>query len=149
MLFRTRGYGALAVLVALALVGVARGDSYDRRGEVVVTNDWRDDVRITMWTHAKERIGGHWTIRPGETATLEYDGENIKVRPNYKIKVGEDWGWVNVGDVGRFSRHGVWKLSVRDIWRATHPDRGEYRRDRHDWDPDRPYNRPLPDYLKP
>ncbi|CAK0774796.1 conserved exported hypothetical protein [Gammaproteobacteria bacterium] len=150
MLFKkAKGYGILAALVVLAsLAHVAEARDYEQRGPIVIHNDWRDDVRITVWTHAKERIGGHWTINSGDTATLEYEGENIKVRPNYKIKVGEDWGWVNVADVGRF-RHGTWKLNVRDIWRATHQDRGERHHNPRDWDPDRPYNRPLPDFLRP
>jgi len=98
------------------------GPEYSRegpRGEIQVTNDWRDAVNVTMWTHRRERIGEGWTLRPGISAFLDVDGERIKVRPSYKIKVGEDWGWVNLGDVGRF-RRGVWYVSVRDVWRATH-----------------------------
>ncbi|NJM11756.1 MAG: hypothetical protein HC889_07630 [Synechococcaceae cyanobacterium SM1_2_3] len=89
------------------------------RGEIQVTNDWRDEINVTIWTHQRERIGDSWTLRPGETAVLAVDGIRIKVRPNYKIKVGDDWGRVNLGAVGEFSR-GTWYVNVRDIWRATH-----------------------------
>lgn len=99
------------------------------RGQIQVTNDWRDTVSVTMWTHRRERIGDSWQIESGETALLAVDGRRIKVRPNYKIKVGDDWGWVNLDAVGQFSR-GTWYVNVRDIWRATHqrggrPDRGD------------------------
>jgi hypothetical protein len=95
------------------------------RGQIQITNDWRDTVNVTMWTHRRERIGESWQIDSGETALLAVDGARIKVRPNYKIKVGDDWGWVNLGAVGEFSR-GTWYVNVRDIWRATHQrgDRG-------------------------
>lgn len=102
------------------------------RGQIQVTNDWRDDVNVTMWTHRRERIGDSWLIESGESAVLAVDRVRIKVRPNYKIKVGDDWGWVNLGRVGQFSG-GIWYVNVRDIWRATHqrggrggrPDRGD------------------------
>ncbi len=68
------------------------------RGLLEVINDWQDEVKVTVWSHHRERI---------------------KVRPHYKIKVGEDWGWVDVGQVGEF-QNGVWYVRVRDIWRATH-----------------------------
>ncbi len=121
----------MATLLFIAPIGaMAQQDRYsppyepepprDRpRGQIQVTNDWRDEVRLTMWTHRRERIGDSWTLSPGETAVLAVDGIRIKVRPNYKIKVGDDWGWVNLGVVGEFSR-GVWRVNVRDIWRATH-----------------------------
>ncbi len=95
------------------------------RGQIQVTNDWRDTVNVTMWTHQREQIGDSWEIESGETAFLAVDGERIKVRPNYKIKVGNDWGWVNLDRVGQF-RRGIWYVNVRDIWRATH------QRDRYD-----------------
>ena len=98
------------------------------RGQLQITNDWRETVTITMWTHRRERIGTSWELDAGETAYLAVDEDRIRVRPNYKIKVGEDWGWVNVGDVAEF-RRGVWYATVRDIWRATH-QRNERRRDR-------------------
>ena len=102
------------------------------RGQIQVTNDWRDEVNVTLWTHRRERIGDSWVLEPGESAFLAVDEDRIKVRPNYKIKVGNDWGWVNLGDVAQF-RRGAWYVTVRDIWRATHqrggrgdrPDRGD------------------------
>lgn len=97
------------------------------RGEIQVTNDWRDPVRVTVWTHRRERIGDSWLLEPGESAFLAVDEERIRVRPTYKIKVGSDWGWVDVGNVGQFDR-GVWYVNVRDIWRATHQRGG-----RPDW----------------
>lgn len=99
------------------------------RGEIQVQNNWRDTVEVTMWTHQRERIGDAWEINPGQTVYLLADGIRIKARPNYKIKVGDDWGWVNLGDVGEF-RRGRWHVRVRDIWQATH-QRGD-RRDRRD-----------------
>lgn len=128
----------LAVLIVVPNAAIAQ-DRYrqpsseyrqDRpRGQIQITNDWRDTVTITMWTHNRERIGTSWDIAAGETAYLAVDEDRIRVRPNYKIKVGEDWGWVNVGDVAEF-RRGVWYANVRDIWRATH-QRGD--RQRRDW----------------
>ena len=93
------------------------------RGEIHVINDWRDDVNLSMWSDNRERIG-EWTIRPGENVVLQEQGERIKVRPNYKIKVGEDWGWVDVGEVAQF-QNGVWQVTVRNVWQATHRDRPE------------------------
>jgi hypothetical protein len=101
------------------------------RGEIQVTNDWRDTVKVTMWTHRRERIGDYWLIEPGDSAFLAIDEDRIKVRPNYKIKVGDGWGWVELENVGEFHR-GVWYVNVRDIWRATHPHSG----DRSGWEAD-------------
>ncbi|CDI01538.1 exported hypothetical protein [Candidatus Competibacter denitrificans Run_A_D11] len=105
------------------------GREYPRsqpRGYIQVNNDWRDVVSVTMWTHQRERIGDAWEIEPGKTVYLLADGVRIKARANYKIKVGDEWGRVNLGDVGQF-RGGRWYVRVRDIWRATHArgDRGD------------------------
>ena len=91
------------------------------RGIIQVTNDWRDEVQLSLWSHRREPIG-EWSIGPGDNVVLEADGEQIKVRPNYKIKVGDDWGWVNLGEVGQFQQ-GTWFVSVRSIWSATHRER--------------------------
>jgi hypothetical protein len=101
----------------------ARRDSGPERsrGPIQVINDWRDDVHLSMWTDQRERIG-EWSIRPGEQVILQEGGERVRVRSNYKIKVGDDWGWVNVGQVGQF-QNGVWYVTVRDVWQATHRDR--------------------------
>ena len=56
-----------------------------------------------------DRTGCCWGRRDGP----------IRVRPNYKIKVGDDWGWVDVGQVGQF-QNGRWYVNVRDVWQATH-----------------------------
>ena len=136
--------GTLAALLLMTPSWVA-GQNYYRsesgRGTIQVTNDWRDEVKLTMWTSQRERIGEYWVLSPGETAFLEYRDVRIKVRPTYKIKVGNDWGWVNLGEVGEF-QDGVWYVNVRDIWRATHQDRGRR---------DRPYGGGYdqPDYLRP
>ncbi len=131
-------YGLLAILLwVVPMATSAQGHDYrdeGGRGPIQVTNDWRDAVRITMWTHRRERIGGSWTIEPGDSAFLVIEETRIKVRPNYKIKVGDDWGWVNIGEVGEF-QDGVWYVNVRDVWRATHRDRPD-RQDR------------TPDYLR-
>ena len=126
-----RWCGMLAVILFIApMVVVAQGQPREPRwgpargwprGEISVMNDWQDEVRVSMWSSRRERIGD-WLIRPGDQAVLEVDGERIRVRPGYKIKVGEDWGWVDVGEVGQFQQ-GTWYVSVRTIWRATHQER--------------------------
>jgi hypothetical protein len=98
------------------------GNVPDRpRGIIQITNDWRDEVRLSLWSHRREPVG-EWTIGAGDNVVLEADGERIKVRPSYKIKVGEDWGWVNLGEVGQFQQ-GTWFVNVRSIWSATHRER--------------------------
>ena len=47
-------------------------------------------MKVTVWSHHRERIG-EWIIASGQPAVFEVDGERIKVRPGYKIKVGDDW----------------------------------------------------------
>ena len=126
-----RGYGMLvAVLLLAPMLVVAQSQPREMRwgnargwprGEIQVINDWQDDVKVSMWSGRRERIGD-WIIRPGDNAVLEMDGERIKVRPGYKIKVGDDWGWVDLGEVGQFQQ-GTWYVSVRTIWRATHRER--------------------------
>jgi len=120
---------AVAVLIA-PLWAVAqpqpREPRWDRgadrsRGAIEIINDWRDDVNLTLWTDQRERLG-EWSIRPGEQVVLQEGGRRLRVRPNYKIKVGDDWGWVNVGQVGQFS-NGTWYVNVRNVWQATHADR--------------------------
>jgi hypothetical protein len=103
----------------------------DPRGVLEVINDWQDEVRLTVWSNRRERIG-EWIVIPGQTNAFEEGGQRIKVRPHYKIKVGEDWGWVDVGQVGEF-HNGVWFVRVRDIWRATHGARQRDRADVPDW----------------
>ncbi len=107
----------------------AHGD--EPRGLLEVINDWQDQVNITLWSNQRERIG-EWVLNPGAMNTFEDGGHRIKVRPHYKIKVGDDWGWVDVGHVGQF-QNGVWYVRVRDIWRATHGARQRDRADLPDW----------------
>lgn len=140
------GWFSLLVIGFWAIPLVTSAQGYDDRdedgrGPIEVTNDWRDEVQITMWTHRRERIGGSWTLDPGDAAFLAVERERIKVRPRYKIKVGNDWGWVNVGQVGHF-QDGVWYVNVRDVWRATHRDRADHWRDDRDGQDD------VPDYLR-
>ena len=101
------------------------------RGLLEVINDWQDNVQVTIWSNQRERIG-EWTIPPGQTVNFAQEGQRIKVRPHYKIKVGEDWGWVDVGQVGEF-HNGVWFVRIRDIWRATHGARQRDRAEVPDW----------------
>ena len=117
----------VAVLVLTPLLAVAQVQyresrqvrNYDQaRGPIQVVNDWRDVVNVSLWSEHRERIGA-WVIRPGERAMLGEARRPIRVRPNYKIKVGDDWGWVDVGQVGQF-QNGTWYVNVRDVWQATH-----------------------------
>ena len=57
---------------------------------------------------------------------LQDRDERIRVRPNYKIKVGNDWGWMDVEQVDQF-QNGTWYVNVRNVWAATHYDRPEGR----------------------
>jgi hypothetical protein len=126
---RLWGLGALIlVLTPLLAVGQTRtrealpAKSSDRsRGEVQVTNDWRDEINLSMRTDNQEQLG-EWSIRPGENVVLQERGERIKVRPNYKITVGDGGDWVDVGQIGQF-RNGTWYVHVRDVWAAAHQDR--------------------------
>ena len=130
-------WGMLAVVLCIVpLLAVAqpqpREPRSDRgadrpRGAMHVVNDWRDEISLSMWSDQRERIG-EWAIRPGEQVVLQERGQRLRVRPSYKIKVGEDWGWVDVGQVGQF-QNGTWYVHVRDVWQATHRDRYESPRD--------------------
>ena len=131
-----RWCGMLAVVVLIApLLAVAQprpreprsSDSGPgrSRGEMQVTNDWRDEVNLSVWSDNRERLG-EWLIRPGENVVLQERGERLRVRPNYKIKVGDDGDWVDVGQVGQF-QNGTWYVNVRNVWAATHDDRPEGR----------------------
>jgi hypothetical protein len=95
----------------------AQHDDY-ARGPIEVVNDWRDVVNVSMWSARREPIGA-WLVRPGERVLLGEARRPIRVRPHYKIKVGDDWGWVDVGQVGQF-QNGTWYVNVRDVWQATH-----------------------------
>ena len=117
----------VAILVLTPLLAVAQvqyresrqARNYDQaRGPIQVVNDWRDVVNVSMWSEHRERIG-EWVVRPGERTILGEARQPIRVRPNYKMKVGDDWGWVDVGQVGQF-RNGTWYVNVRDVWQATH-----------------------------
>jgi len=101
------------------------------RGLLEVFNDWEDDVKVTVWSQQRERIG-EWNIPRGQTVNFAVEGQRIKVRPHYKIKVGDDWGWVEVGQVGEL-HNGAWHVRVRDIWRATHGARQRDRAEVPDW----------------
>ena len=72
------------------------------RGAIEIINDWRDDVNLSMWTDQRQPLG-EWSLQPGDQVRLEERGRPLRVNPDYKIKVGEDWGWVNVGQVGQFN----------------------------------------------
>ena len=117
------------LLAMVPTLAVAQGYGRDRateRGTIRVDNNWRDAVHITIWTNRGEELGGGWRFASGESAFLADGERKIKVRPNYKIKVGDGWGRVNIRDVGQF-QNGVWYVNVRDLWRATHRNRGDER----------------------
>src|SRR5919202_2201557 len=123
---RRWGLGALLlVLTPLLAVGQPRARealpdrSADRsRGEVQVANDWRDEITLSMRTDNQERLG-EWSIRPGENVVLQERGERIRIRPNYKITVGDSGDWVDVGQVGQF-RNGTWYVNVREVVAAAY-----------------------------
>jgi len=131
-----RVWGMLAVVLCLApLVAIAQpqpreprsNSSADQpRGAMQVVNDWQDEVSLSVWSENRERLG-EWLIRPGENVALQERGERIRVHSNYKIKLGADAGWVDVGEVGQL-QNGVWHVNVRNVWAATHhQDRPEGR----------------------
>ena len=95
--------------------------SRESRGEIQVVNDLRDEVSLSMLSENRELLG-EWSIRPRENVVLQDRGERIRVRPNDKIKMGDDGEWVDVGQVGQF-QDGMWRVDVRDIWTATQQDR--------------------------
>jgi hypothetical protein len=134
---RLWGLGVLLlVLTPLLAVGQTRtrealpAKSSDRsRGEVQVVNDWRDEILLSMRTDNQERLG-EWSIRPGENVVLQERGERIRIRPNYKITVGDSGDWVDVGKVGQF-RDGIWHVKVRDVVTVAyqnHPEGRDARR---------------------
>jgi len=90
-----------------------------------VINDWRDEVSLSLWSDTQERLG-EWSIRRGENVVLQERGGQIRVRPNDEMQVGDNSGWVEVGQVGQF-QNGTWYVNMRDVWAATHPDRPEGR----------------------
>jgi len=121
-----RVWGILAVAFLLTPFAVVaqegrRGD----RGDMQVTNDWEHTVRVTLWKQRGEQISRRsWTIPQGQSVVLgDEGGRSIRVRSEDKIKVGEDWGRVDIGAVGQL-QSGVWTMSVRNIWQATHQHRG-------------------------
>src|SRR3982751_2468166 len=110
------------VLVLAPLMAVAQPRSREARpdrsadrsrGEMQVVNDLRDEVSLSLWSENRERLG-EWSIRPGENVVLQERGERIRIRPNYKITVGDSGDWVDVGKVGQF-RDGIWQVKVRDV----------------------------------
>ena len=134
-----RLWGMVAVVLLLApLMAVAQSrprearpdKSSDRsRGEVQVTNDWRDEITLSMRSDTQERLG-EWSIRPGENVVLQERGERIRIRPNYKITVGDEGDWVEVDQVGQF-RDDIWHVKVRDVVTAAyqnHPEGRDVRR---------------------
>jgi hypothetical protein len=99
--------------------------SRESRGEIEVVNDLRDEVSLVISSEKRELLG-EWVIRPGENVVLQDRGKRIRVRPDDRIKIGEDGEWVDVGQVGQF-QNGVWRIDMRDVWAATQQDRPESR----------------------
>ena len=121
-----RAWGILAVVLLVAPLGVLaqegrRGD----RGDIQVTNDWDNTVKVTLWKQRGEQMSRRsWTIAPGQSTVLgDGGGRSIRVRADDKIKVGEDWGRVDIGAVGQL-QSSLWNVSVRHVWQATHERRG-------------------------
>ena len=135
---RLWGLGVLIlVLTPLLAVGQTRSRealpdrSSDRsRGEVQVTNDWRDEIILSLRTDNQEQLG-EWSIRAGENVVLQERGERIRIRPNYKITVGDGGDWVDIGKVGQF-RNGIWYVNVRDVVTAAYQNHPEGRDARQD-----------------
>jgi hypothetical protein len=121
-----RAWGILAIVVLIAplMVG-AQEERRGNRGDIQVTNDWEDTVRVTLWKERGEQMSRQsWTIPQGLSVILaSEDGRPLRVRGYDKIKVGDDWGRVNIETVGQL-QGGLWNVSVRHIWRATHQRRG-------------------------
>jgi hypothetical protein len=113
------------VLLISPLVVMAQERRRGDRGEIQVTNDWENTVRVTLWKERGGQISRRgWTVPQGRSAVLaSEDGRSLLVGGNDKIKVGDDWGRVDIGTVGQL-QSGIWNVSVRDIWRTTHQRRG-------------------------
>jgi len=92
---------------------------------VQVTNDWRDEINLSMRKDNQEQLG-EWSIRPGENVVLQERGERIRILPNYKITVGDGGDWVDVGKVGQF-RNGTWYVNVRDVVAVAYQNHPEGR----------------------
>lgn|GEM_PF-3926312 len=88
---------------------------------VRIKNDYdrQDSVLVTLWTPERQKKLGTWTVPRGESVYLGMNGTTLRITGDYKIKVGEEWGWVNIGDVA--VQHGTtWVTTVRKIYQATH-----------------------------
>lgn len=156
--------GIAAALFALPLLATAQQDLESdrdrrwlqppdhRRAYVKVTNDWRDTIRLTMWTKRGTQIGDAWTIRPGQDGYLREGGKRITALPEYSLRVGNDPGATYVETVGK-RRGDTWYISVRDVWRATHQEGGYPGRGRGgneiEQDPPRGYQPPPAGYPQP
>jgi len=121
-----RAWGILAVVLLVApLVVLAQEGRRGDRGDIQVTNDWDNTVKVILWKQRGEQISHRsWTIAPGQSAILgDEGGRSLRVRADDKIKVGEDWGRVDIEAVGQL-QSSIWNVSVRHVWRATHERRG-------------------------
>ena len=121
-----RVWGILAVALLIApLVVVAQYGRRGDRGDIHVTNDWENTVKVTLWKERGGQMSSRiWTVPQGQSVVLaNEDGRSLRVGGHDKIKVGDDWGRVDIGTVGQL-QSGIWNVSVRNIWRATHQRRG-------------------------
>src|SRR5438093_10808877 len=95
----TRWCGMLAVVVLIApLWAVAQPRAREprssdsgagrSRGEMQVTNDWREEVNLSVWSDNRERLG-EWLIRPGGNVVWQTRGERCRVGATYMDKLGE------------------------------------------------------------
>src|SRR5215217_6859574 len=115
-----RVLGVLAVLLVMTPLAVFSQDwRRADRWNIHVTNDWENTVRVTLWNERGGQLSSRtWTIHPGQSALLADDtGRSLRVGGSDKIKVGDDWEWVDIGSVGQ--RQGrTWHVNVRNIWQA-------------------------------
>ena len=121
LIYQKKLFGILTVLMLCTPMVVFSQDGrrWDR-GDIQVNNDWERVVRVTLWNERGGQMSRRtWTILPGQSALLADErGQSLRVGGNDKIKVGDDWGQVDIGTVGH--RQGrVWYVSVREVWRAT------------------------------
>ena len=124
LLFLSFGILAVALLIAPFAV-FAQDGRRGNRGNIKVTNDWENTVQVTLLKERGGQMPRTWTIAPGQSAVLgDGSGRALLVGANDKIKVGKDWEWADIGTVGELRGH-TWVVGVRNVWRATHQDRGQ------------------------
>jgi hypothetical protein len=134
---RLLGYLTVTVLFAPLALFAQDGRRSDRLS-IQVINNWENTVHVTLWNERGGQMTRRsWTIPQGQSAILaDESGRSLWVGGSDKIKVGNDWGRVDIGAVGQLQGR-IWYVRVRDVWQATHhrgrprglpPDQPETRR---------------------